>query len=145
MQISNNSSNISEIPITCFLNEEKAAEESIRSKLYITWVPIDNSKVAASASEDIKAGGVGQCCRISQSSWCSCGHSLSDHESPKLSKKTNSTAYIKPPKCSVSRCKCQTYQYSPCRPEECGQWWLIRRKDFNISTWMQVISYIYCD
>lgn len=126
-------------PTECFHNDEIAAGESIQSKLYITFVPNHMSaNVPASASDDLKSGGVGQCCRVSSHSFCTCGHTLSSHAPPKLPKNKNSMSYIKPPPCKHPRCRCQSYQYSPSRPEECGQPHLLRRRDFDIAKWRQV-------
>ena len=33
------------------------------------------------------------------------------------------------------KCDCKAFQFIPRRPEEVGQWWLPRRKGFNINTW----------
>eukprot|EP01038_Epipyxis_sp_PR26KG_P006740 gene6740-9235_t len=107
--------------------EHTVALESISSTLYITWNPHPSCLLTISASDEIRSG-LGQCCRIGSSSVCLCGHSLSNHQNVKLK-----FGYIKPPACTS--CRCKAYQYIPSRPEECGQWWLPRRKDFDLVSW----------
>lgn len=38
-------------------------------------------------------------------------------------------------KTDCNSCKCQAFRFIPRRPEELGQWWLPRRKGFNVNTW----------
>ncbi|KAJ1433676.1 hypothetical protein B484DRAFT_298291, partial [Ochromonadaceae sp. CCMP2298] len=72
-----------------------------------------------------------QCCRVGSASSCMCGHALSEHQ-PVAN--TRSSGYIKPPRCT--RCRtCVGFNYAPSFPEECGQWWLARRGNFDISSW----------
>ena len=40
----------------------------------------------------------------------------------------------RPPRCR-SCAKCPGFRYAPSRPEECGQWHLPRRKDFDLVAW----------
>lgn len=117
----------------CMQNENEAATESIESGIYVTWIPMDGA-LASSASDELKDG-TGQCCRVRQEASCLCGHTLSNHAPVPHSKKAT---FIKPPKCTAPRCGCRCYNYVPDRPEECGQWWLPRRKDFKITEWRQV-------
>lgn len=114
--------------------EYEAALQSIESGLYVSFLPNPSATIPASAANEIKAG-TAQCCRVGQSSPCRCGHALSEHKSVKLPKRP---AFIIPPSCE--RCKCRSYCYSPLFPEECGQWWLRRRRDFNILDWRKVIQ-----
>jgi hypothetical protein len=107
-----------------------AAQESIDHGLYVTWVPSTFATIPASATDEIKSG-IGQCCRIGSQSLCQCGHVLSNHQIPKVPKKRG---YIKPPPCTNCR-TCKQFTYSPSHPEECGQWWLRRRRDFDIREW----------
>lgn len=123
------------------LSEVAAANESIGSGLYISWMPHPSCILTSLASDEIR-NGTGQCCRVGSQSVCMCGHSLQSHKEVKVPK---SAGYIKPPTCSSCR-KCPGFNYAPSRPEECGQWWLPRRSDFNIAEWRQVcISDISCD
>lgn len=110
----------------CIVKETLAASESIESGIYISWMPHPSCKISAECSNEIR-NRTGQCCRIGNSAVCICGHSLSNHE--RLKYKLNSFSYIKPPKCE--KCRCAGFNYCPTRPEECGQWWLPRRKDFK--------------
>ena len=112
--------------------EAAAANESIASGLYITWSPHPSCTLLSSAYEGIKSG-VSQCCRVGSTSVCLCGHRLSSHNAVKVPK---SSSYIKPPGCQ--NCKCTGFSYAPLRPEECGQWWLPRRKDFTLKEWQEV-------
>lgn len=57
---------------------------------------------------------------------CFCGH-IGKHHDKKVTKKKQST------KCN--KCPCKEFKFIPRRPEELGQWWLPRRKGFNIREW----------
>lgn len=112
--------------------EAAAANESILSGLYVSWSPHPSIRLTSGAFQGIKDG-TDQCCRVGGQSRCLCGHSLASHKSCDVPRKIS---YIKPPSCST--CKCSGYSYCPARPEECGQWWLPRRKDFDIKEWRKV-------
>jgi len=109
-----------------------AAEESVSTGLYVTWLPHPSSTLGPSAAAEIKSG-TGQCCRVGSFSICKCGHSLKQH---KQTQNPKSSGCIKPPSCLVCR-SCSGFNYSPFFPEECGQWWLARRKDFNVEEWRE--------
>jgi hypothetical protein len=117
-------------------NEDEAASESIETGLYVTWIPVDDGMgLASDACDEVRSGGAGQCCRVRTAAACMCGHPLSSHAPVPPS--TRST-FIKPPKCTAKACGCRCFRYVPDRPEECGQWWLPRRKDFKIAEWRKV-------
>lgn len=117
--------------IAMMRTETVAATESISSGMYIAWLPHPSasSMLHSDAFEGIRSN-TSQCCRIGSETVCMCGHALRDHQAVKMPK---SSGYIKPPNCL--QCKCKGYNYCPSRPEECGQWWLPRRKDFNLTQW----------
>lgn len=118
--------------------ETEAANESIVTGLYVTWSPLPSCTVGPSAADEIR-NGTGQCCRVGSNSVCMCGHSLQNHKPVVPSK---SGGYTKPPACL--KCKrCIGYQYVPARPEECGQWWLSRRRDFNLLDWQKVSNVLF--
>ena len=122
-------------PREIFQAETSAAHDSIASQLYVIFKPNPYAHLGACASEDVR-NGTGQCCRIGVLSVCSCGHQLKDHQPAKIPK---SGGYIKPPGCKSCR-GCRGFAYVPFRPEECGQWWLPRRRDFNLKEWQQVLQ-----
>jgi len=119
--------------------EAIAAQSSILSGLYITWMPHPSCKLTQAAHEGIK-NGMSQCCRIGNRSICICDHPLEHHDEVKLPSK-QSHGYIRPPSCKVAKCRCNGFSYCPTRPEECGQWWLPRRRDFDVIAWISVIFY----
>ena len=83
----------------CLLNEKEAAEESIASNIYITWIPNQSfsSSISSSAASEVSSGGTGQCCRIRKSALCLwCNDTLSNHEAIKIPK---NVSFISPPKC----------------------------------------------
>ena len=43
--------------------------------------------------------------------------------------------YGKKKNMSCQECVCKEYKFIPTRPEECGMWWLPRRKDFDLKKW----------
>lgn len=123
-------------PPSCFQEDEVAGEESIQSGIYVTWVPSVYANLTESASNDVRPGGTGQCCRVHIQSMCLCGHSLSNHKSIPVSTKAPPGAYIKPPGCrQCGHGHCSGFRYAPRHPAECGQFWLEGRKDFNIDQW----------
>lgn len=98
-------------------SEAEAAEAAISSGLYITYSSEERSR------RDGK--GPSECSRVGPSSRCFCGHSFSQHHF--VSKRDYA------PRCS--QCDCSHYAFVPSRPEECGEYWLVRRKGFNVHTW----------
>ena len=90
--------------------EDEAALMSIETGMYVTW----------------RSNKKGQdCTRIGPRSLCFCGHEYSAHQFI-----TKKTVY---PRCQS--CPCTTFAFIPHRPEEVGEWWLPRRKGFNVHTW----------
>ena len=91
--------------------EFQHAQEAEATGVYVTW--------RSEAAKD-------DCFRVGASSKCFCGHLHSSHEKTLTSKKTVT-------KCN--KCDCKRFAFIPRRPEEVGEWWLPRRKGFNINTW----------
>eukprot|EP01066_Platyproteum_vivax_P012667 Platyproteum_vivax@DN5755_c0_g1_i2.p1 len=65
------------------------------------------------------------CFRLGAGAKCFCGHKFEQHV---FHGKRDLL-----PKCN--ECKCKGYRFVPQRPEEVGEWWLPRRKEFNIHTY----------
>lgn len=123
-------------PLEILRKEKTIAEETIEvTGLYISWLPNSYCQLTSSCADEIRSR-TGQCARVGRSSSCLCGHPLSNHEEVNYNRNSKSLSYIKPPKCS--RCSCKVFNYCPSRPEEVGQYWLPRRKDFDIKIWRQV-------
>ena len=139
MQTHSTVSNVNPASFAILQIEIEAAHQSIASGVYITFLPNRSSSLPNSASDEL-INGIGQCCRVGSKSICLCGHALDQHVTVVVPKKIG---YIKPPKCSTKFCRCISYSYCPSRPEECGQWWLPRRKDFNIIEWQKVLLFLY--
>ena len=91
--------------------EHTHALEAVESGLYVTYWSVPK-KI--------------ECGRIGSLSLCFCGHGYPDHDI-NVTKRKQST------KCG--KCKCKAFKYVPRRPEECGMWWLPRRKDFDMKSW----------
>lgn len=87
--------------------ELEAAQQSISTGHYTTWRPPTSLQ---------------DCTRIGPSSRCFCDHSFADHRVLQRTSPCNS-------------CPCQHFKFIPSRPEEVGEWWLPRRKDFDIRTY----------
>mmetsp|Transcript_28637 Transcript_28637/g.50921 ORF Transcript_28637/g.50921 Transcript_28637/m.50921 type:complete len:221 (-) Transcript_28637:56-718(-) len=87
--------------------EMEAALAAIEMGVYIVW------RVPA-AKQD--------CTRIGPNARCFCGHVCKDHTLARRS-------------FSCSQCPCRNYHFVPQRPEEVGEWWLPRRKEFDVRTW----------
>lgn len=120
--------------VACMRMEEAAARESIETGLYITFVPQSIDMITESSVRMNYETTMTQCCRVGSNSMCLCGHKLSEHKPVKKKSKS----FIQPPKCDKGKCPCFGFNYMPNRPEECGQWWLPRRRDFDISAWRKV-------
>ena len=91
--------------------EFKHAQESEMNGIYISW--------RSPKSKD-------DCFRIGSMSRCFCGCLWSKHNQQITGKKFNT---------SCKNCDCKMFAFIPRRPEEVGQWWLVRRKGFNINQW----------
>jgi len=89
-----------------------AAEEAIRTGLYGVWRN-------ASSCHDF-------CGRVGPKSRCFCGHEGCDHAWGKGKKSLR-------PACT--KCPCKGFQYIPRRPEEVGEYWLPRRRGFDVNIW----------
>lgn len=59
-------------------------------------------------------------------SLCFCGHKYAKHTIQATKKRISS-------KCND--CPCKEFRFVPQRPEECGMYWLPRRKEFKVSEW----------
>lgn len=65
------------------------------------------------------------CARIGPSTRCFCGHSYTEHHWKSMKDLA--------PKCG--NCVCKRFQYVPSRPEEAGEYWLPRRRGFDVNLW----------
>eukprot|EP00798_Chlamydomonas_sp_ICE-L_P002129 gene2129-18175_t len=88
---------------------------------------IDREEVAAQTSLYISyrnRDGT-DCTRVGPGAKCFCGCKYEDHAFA-----TKKSVY---PHCQS--CACKSFRFVPQRPEEVGDWWLPRRKGFNVHTW----------
>lgn len=92
-------------------NEYLHAEEAVQSGIYSTYY-CPSKKI--------------ECFRAGSKSKCFCGHLFAEHNKNIGAKKINT---------SCLNCPCKAFKYVPTRPEECGMWWLPRRKEFDVRTW----------
>ena len=67
-----------------------------------------------------------ECFRLGTHSKCFCGHKMGAHNQKYFGKKFDTVC---------TECNCKLFKFVPTRPEECGMYWLVRRKDFNVNTW----------
>lgn len=67
-----------------------------------------------------------ECGRVGSKSLCFCGHKYAQHAVQATKKKISS-------KCQT--CPCKEFKNIPQRAEECGMYWLPRRKEFKQSEW----------
>ncbi|KAG2425408.1 hypothetical protein HYH02_015017 [Chlamydomonas schloesseri] len=89
--------------------EEAAAQLAMQTGIYGVW----------------RSAKGGDCTRIGPKARCFCDHPFADHffVSPKS------------PYPICKSCNCRGFAFIPSRPEEIGEWWLPRRKGFNVHTW----------
>ena len=81
------------------------------SGIYVTWR-------SDKAKDD--------CFRIGSNSRCFCGHLNSKHDKQLVKNKFKS---------GCKDCDCKEFAFVPRRPEEVGQWWMPRRKGFDVNAW----------
>ena len=90
--------------------EREAALQAIETGIYIGW-----------RCPEFKH----DCIRVGRSSKCFCGHLLSEHSGYH----GNSVSV------PCRACACKAFAFVPARPEDVGEWWLKRRRNFDPSTW----------
>lgn len=67
------------------------------------------------------------CQRVGDMSKCFCGHLLGEHGS------YNGNSVQVP--CKQGACKCKAFSWIPSRPEDIGEFWFQRRRDFDVTKW----------
>ncbi|XP_067888236.1 protein FAM221B-like [Heterodontus francisci] len=92
--------------------EREAALDALQTGIYIGW-----------RCPDYKW----DCIRVGVKSKCFCGHLLAEHE------RFTGTSVRVP--CVVAGCQCRAYAFIPSRPEDIGEFWLRKRRNFDPSTW----------
>ncbi|CAH8853933.1 unnamed protein product [Trichobilharzia szidati] len=98
-----------------FNPEVEAVREAIRTGTYIAYRPRD------------KPWDQQDCQRVCSTSRCFCGHLLNQHET--FTGKQLSL------KCQQAGCICKAFKFIPSRPEEVGEYWLVKRRDFDRNTY----------
>lgn len=93
--------------------EREAALQAIESGVYVAWRCEGNDF---------------DCIRVARDSRCFCGHTLSEHESFQEKGKQRL-------KCLFGNCICKQFAFIPSRPEEIGEWWLQKRRGFEVASW----------
>ncbi|PAA65149.1 hypothetical protein BOX15_Mlig019563g1, partial [Macrostomum lignano] len=96
-----------------FEPEMRAVEEAKASGWYFSWRP----REPPYDKQD--------CQRVHSGSRCFCGHNLAEHKQP------GGRALQLP----CQHCKCANFEWVPTRPEEAGEFWLKRRRDFDPASW----------
>ena len=91
--------------------ERQHAEEAMETGIYVTHFNPTKKM---------------ECARVGSKSQCFCGHKYSDHNLTCTKKKLANPC---------QNCICKGFKWMPQRPEECGMYWLPRRKDFKLSEW----------
>ncbi|XP_072167013.1 uncharacterized protein [Diadema setosum] len=92
--------------------ETQAATEAIKSGVYIGWRCPEFTW---------------DCIRVGRLSRCFCGHLLQEHA-------PYNGRSVKVP-CAQSGCRCPAFAFIPGRPEDIGEFWFQRRRNFDPSTW----------
>mmetsp|Transcript_26 Transcript_26/g.36 ORF Transcript_26/g.36 Transcript_26/m.36 type:complete len:346 (-) Transcript_26:279-1316(-) len=95
--------------------ERLAATEACASKTYVVW----------SSGKDEKGAEI-LCSRVASTSRCFCGHPYSMHAKSMKKNKFH---------CKKKSCKCPRFDYVPMSPEEIGEYWLPRRRGFDLGSW----------
>ncbi|CAH8580323.1 unnamed protein product [Heterobilharzia americana] len=98
-----------------FNPEVEAVKEAIETGTYVAYRPVE------------KPWDQQDCQRVCSTSRCFCGHLLNQHE-----KFTGKQTFLK---CEQTGCICKGFKFIPNRPEEVGEFWLIKRRDFDRNTY----------
>ena len=92
-----------------FSPETNAAIEAIQTGIYVGWrIP----------------GQKWDCIRVGMESKCFCGCKLSQHKPHYFDKRVG-----------CLNCKCEEFRFVPGRPEDVGEFWLKKRRNFDESKW----------
>ncbi|XP_013389714.1 protein FAM221B-like [Lingula anatina] len=67
------------------------------------------------------------CQRVGDMSKCFCGHLLGEHD-----KYTGRSIQVP---CKFGGCPCKAFAWIPSRPEDIGEFWFQRRRDFDVTKW----------
>ncbi|KAK7116080.1 protein FAM221B-like isoform X2 [Littorina saxatilis] len=92
--------------------ETEAAVEAQKTGIYIGW-----------RCPEFKH----DCQRVNRKSRCFCDHLLDEHAS------YNGKSVRVP--CKVGGCPCKAYSWIPNRPEDIGEFWFARRRNFDVTKW----------
>lgn len=92
--------------------EYQHGKEALETGIYVTYYNPDKKM---------------ECARVGSKSLCFCGHKYAEHNLKKMKNKN-----INNP---CGKCACKRFRWIPQRPEECGMYWLPRRKGFKLSEW----------
>ncbi|XP_060694571.1 protein FAM221B-like [Hemiscyllium ocellatum] len=92
--------------------EKEAALDALQTGIYIGWRCPENNW---------------DCIRVGVKSKCFCGHLLAEHG------RFTGTSVRVP--CAVAGCQCRAYNFIPSRPEDVGEFWLRKRRNFDPRTW----------
>jgi len=95
--------------------EFRHAKDALKSGIYVTLYNDDRKY---------------ECSRIGKLSRCFCNHLYAKHKLKKL----KNGRFGKNP-CQEENCKCGNYVFMYRRPEEIGQYFMTRRKGFDINDW----------
>lgn len=113
---------VSEQSKTMLGREEGAAQLAAETGIYVVF----RNEYATKTSRDF-------CTRVGPAHRCFCGHSLERHME-KLGRPARG-GLVRPPPCAEAGCGCSAYRYIPNEPEEIGEAWITRRKDFLPGSW----------
>lgn len=80
------------------------------------------AKMLSGATDDF-------CTRVGYRSVCFCGHNLACHAMPAAGRGAKGSA------CEEAGCPCRSYRYVPNCPEEIGEGWLSRRREWDPKKW----------
>lgn len=104
------------------LNKENEAARLAHEKgIYVVWRLTEEPRLRG-ANNDF-------CCRIGARHRCFCGHSLACHQEPTHQRGSLTQKH------PCHECGCQRFQYIPNEPEEIGEGWLTRRRNWDPSKW----------
>ncbi|ORC92622.1 putative protein-like [Trypanosoma theileri] len=99
--------------------ENEAAMLAFKTGVYAVW-RCERPKLSGSNTDF--------CTRIGYQHRCFCGHTLEQHAAPKPAR-----GRVPAPRCQS--CNCAGFEYVPNEPEEIGEGWLTRRRNWNPSEW----------
>ncbi|CAD7963913.1 unnamed protein product [Amoebophrya sp. A120] len=118
-----------------------AAKRAVELGVYGVWRPVRYAEASSSSSTTPPRVNTEPrqefCARIGLQSRCFCGFTFAEHRDCQTEIAAAERSGKKAPlgRSDCSSGPCPRFRFIPKRPEEVGEWWLVRRRGFDVTTW----------